>query len=125
MGDKRRDKRFKREHRVKVVYTPKTQLEGQRRVDKAKSLVGTPFVRMPGNREDSEIVLTTSDGTPIPVEAVEMVFNDMLLMDAVSDWGKDGPLYETTCDKRQLEVLEFAKKAYIDVEIPMAYRKPQ
>ncbi len=152
MSDKRRDKRWNREHRkkngngngssngesskvspenVRLVYRPKSDAEAKRRVARAKSLVGTPFVPLPGITDHSTIVFHTKDGTPVPAEAVEMVFNDMLLCDAVSNWGKDGPLYSDDIDERPgnastvyREVYEYALKAYAGVEIPKQLRRP-
>ena len=137
--DKRRRKRYKREHSnrtpvqpvqreklggVRLSYRPKDKGEGQRRVDRIDALRGTPFVRLPGNTPDGKVLFTTTDGTDITAEGVQMVFNDMLLMDAVSDWGKDGPRYAATIDPRTREVLVFAIKAYEGVEIPATLRPP-
>lgn len=121
-------KRWLREHRkkslnrklagtgIQVVDTPRDKAEGLRR-DK---LLGTPFVRLPGEPPQDQIQFTATDGTPVPTEAVEMVFNDMLLMDAIVGWGE----YEARCEGRQLEVLQFARKAYDGVEIPEKLRRP-
>lgn len=124
-------KRFKREHtdhgELTIVYRPKTQEEAQRRADRAVALTGTPFLCLPGHAADDDaahatIAFRASDGTPVPVEAVEIVFNDALLMDAVSNWGEDGPLYRETYPPggRQLEIYEWAQRAYSEakVEIP-------
>lgn len=142
MSDKRRDKRWKREHakrtkqqkptvigpkgeKMQLVYRPKTKEESQRRVDRAESLVGIPFVKLPGVTDHKAIAFTTKNGTPIPVEAVEMVFNDALLMDAISNWGEDGPLTRDTYDDDlHREIYEYAQKAYEGVEIPEKLRRP-
>lgn len=93
--------------------------------ERAQALVGTPFIRLPGNPPSHRVQLTTSDGTKIRTDAVEMVFNDMLLMDAISGYGQDGPLYKDTLDSPlQAEVLAFAIKAYEGVELPEVFRKP-
>ena len=154
MSDKRRDKRFKREHRertkkamnpcdvlsidraglsveaengYRVVYRPKTEAEVQRRVDRAQALVkgNAPFLRLPGTPDPKTILFTSTNGTPVPVEAVEMVFNDALLMDAISAWGEDGPLtFDTYDDDLHREIYRYAQKAYAGVEIPKSLRKP-
>lgn len=140
MSDKRKDKRWKREHgkrsRITVtdakgekwslIYRAKTPEEGKRRADRAEQLCGTPFVSLPGVTDHSVILFTAKNGTPIPAEAVEMVFNDALLMDAISDWGKDGPLtFDTYDDDLHREVYEYAQKAYEGVEIPEKLRRPK
>jgi hypothetical protein len=118
VSDRRVRKRFFREHRhdresgVRIVYRPKTAEEARRRVARAQALVGTPFLHLPSRPGDQEIVFHTSKGTPIPAGAVEMVYNDMLFMDAVSDNGQDGPLYEDTCTPEMLEVLNYARRMY-------------
>lgn len=129
-------KRWLREHRekslnrklagtgIQVVDTPRDKAEGLRRAERADKLLGTPFVRLPGEPQQDQIQFTATDGTPVPTEAVEMVFNDMLLMDAIVGWGEYGPLYEARCEGRQLEVLQFARKAYDGVEIPEKLRRP-
>jgi hypothetical protein len=131
--EERRRKRWNREHRKKVktpdggefqlVYRPKTEAERQRRADRANALVGTPFVSLPGVTDHKATLFTTKDGTPVPAEAVEMVFNDCLLMDAISNWGEDGPLYRDTLDTEVMrEVYEYGLKAYAGVEIPPQLR---
>lgn len=145
MSEPRRDKRWRREHRAKpaadlqrayatapngdrievVYYSPTTTDEAVRRIARANALNGTPFVRLPAAIDDDQAVaFTCKDGTPIPFEAVEMVFNDSLLLDAISNWGQDGPLYRDTIDGLQREVYDFAVTAYKDVPLPEAYRRP-
>jgi hypothetical protein len=59
------------------------------------------------------VAFIASDGTPVRVTDVEMVYNDMLLMDAISDHGKDGPLYVDALESEvEREVLKFALEAY-------------
>lgn len=134
MSDKRKDKRWKREHgkrsksedKLRVVYRPKDDAERQRRVDVANAIVGTPFVKLPGVTDHSITLFVSKNGTPITAEMVEMVFNDALLMDAISNWGKDGPLTKDTYDTDlEREVYEYAQKAYAGVEIPEKLRRPQ
>lgn len=136
MSDPRRDKRWRREHRpkrkitpggttIEVVYTPKTREEAQRRIDRAEQLCGTPFVRLPAAEPDrNSIAFLTRDGTPVPFAAVEQLYNDALLMDAISNWGQDGPLSRDTYDDWTREVYDFAVAAYKDVPLPEAYRRP-
>ena len=102
----------------RVVYRAKTSEEAQRRADRGKALVGTRFVRLPGNPPDHKILFVSRGGQKIRVSEVEMVFNDALLMDAVADWGKDGPLYRDTIEGIQLEVYEYAIQAYRNVDLP-------
>jgi len=147
MSDKRKDKRWKREHgkrtkgktdsndgaitkgpdnNIRIIYRPKTDAEARRRVKRAETLMGVPFIQLPGITDHKTILFTSKNGTPIPAEAVEMVFNDALLMDAISDWGKDGPLTKDTYDTDlEQEVYEYAQKAYAGVEIPEKLRRPK
>lgn len=112
---------------VEIVYRPKTDEERRRRVDRCNQLVGTPFLSLPpGVTDYKAIVFTATDGTPIKAEDVEMVFNDALLMDAISNWGEDGPLYKDTLDKPVMkEVYEWALTAYKGVELPPQLRPPE
>lgn len=136
MSDKRKDKRWKREHgkqrkgpdmdHVRVVYRCKDEAEAKRRVDRADALVGTPFVSLPGIVDHKATLFVSKNGTPVPAEAVGMVFNDALLMDVISGWGQDGPLTKDTYDDDlHREIYEYAQKAYEGVEIPQALRKPK
>lgn len=131
----RRKKRFKREYGgesgIRLVYRPKDEHEARRRADRAYFLIGTPFLCLPGHdpkdkNAHQQTAFFSTDGTPVPLVAVEMVFNDALLMDAISNWGEDGPLYETTVEGRQLEILQWARQAYAEamVEIPQQLKKP-
>jgi hypothetical protein len=99
---------------LRLVYRPNTTEEGARRAARAEFAAKNkfPFRHLPGNPPPHKIALVTTDGTKVRVEAVEMVYNDMLLMDFVSSEGIDGPLYRDTVSGRQLEVLEFALKEY-------------
>lgn len=107
----------------RVVYRPKTTGERQRRADRGAALLGTPFVRMPGGLADSH-VLFEMEGHRVKVSDVEMVFNDCLLLDAVSNYGEDGPLYRDTLTGAMVELYRYALKAYAGVELPAAYRMP-
>lgn len=109
---------------VRIIYRPKTEEEGKRRCDRAMLLRGTPFVRLPGALP-GDPVLFEVDGHGVKVSDVEMVFNDCLLMDAVSNYGEDGPLYRDTLNGPMLRVYEYAVKAYAGVELPAAYRMPE
>jgi hypothetical protein len=108
----------------RVVYRPKTKEEGFRRYDRAAALQGTPFVRMPGGLADSH-VLFEIEGHEVKVSDVEMVFNDCLFADAVSNYGEDGPLYKDTLEGPMVELYKYALKAYAGVELPAVYRMPQ
>lgn len=144
MSDKRRDKRFRREHRkrsaarqertkdagsgdrLRIVYSPKTNAERERRKTRMDALIGTPFVRLPGATDDKATAFVAKNGTPVPFGGVEMVFNDALLMDAISNWGEDGPLtYDTYEDDIHREVYNWAQEAYKGVEIPEKLRRPR
>jgi hypothetical protein len=105
---------------VRVVYRCKSPEERARRVARAQALAGTPFLLCPGlSRVDGAVAFVASDGTPVKVADVEMVYNDMLLMDAISDQGKDGPLYADTLESElEREVLKFAVEAYAGVRGP-------
>lgn len=130
---KRRRKRFNREHckrdskdGIRVVYRCKTQEEANRRVNRTNKLIGTPFINLPGIVDHKAILFITKKGTPVQAEVVEMVFNDCLLMDAVSNWGEDGPLYKDMLDSEEMqEVYEYAMRAYANVEIPEQLKNPK
>ena len=110
---------------IKVVYRPKTPEEAERRVKRAQSLE-VPFICLPGNPPDHRVLFESRDGHKIRVDFVEMVFNDALFMDAVSNWGEDGPLYADTLDTPIMrEVYEYALKAYSGVELPIQLRNPR
>jgi hypothetical protein len=142
MTDKRREKRYKREHRartnlagaaletgpeVRLIYRPKDQAEVKRRMDRAQNLVGTPFITLPNITDRNAALFRTKQGTPVSIADAEMVFNDSLLMDAVSDWGSDGPLYRDTLENdEQREMYDTVHKAFKDanVEIPQKLQRP-
>jgi len=98
--------------RIRVVYQCKDDAERWRRLERAESYKGTPFVCLPDNPPPHKVQFISKDGHKIKTEAVEMVYNDMLAMDFVSNYGEDGPLYRDTVDGVQLEVLEYAIRAY-------------
>lgn len=137
--DKRRRKRFERAHRkrslkgpmvtkptLELVYRPKSSAEAQRRENRARRLVGTPFVSLPGYPDRKAVAFVATNGYPVKVEDVEMVFNDAALMDAISNWGEDGPLmYDTYRDDLHREIYSFAQKAYAAVEIPPQIQRPK
>lgn len=111
---------------INVVYRCKDQAESDRRVARANWLVGTPFISLPEITDHKAILFTTKDGKEIPGEAVEMIFNDMLLMDAVSNWGEDGPLYKDTLDDDlHREAFAIAMKLYANVPIPEKVSKAE
>ena len=115
------------DNKIRVVYSPKTEAERTRRVKRMDSLIGTPFVRMPGDISEHKVLFITKFGDQkIRREIVEMVFNDALLADAVSGWGEDGPLYSDTLDNdAHREVWDYAVKAYAGVELPEKLRNPR
>jgi hypothetical protein len=120
---RKHDPRNKQPEKVEIVYRCKDKAERDRRVARIDWLVGTPFVSLPGVTDHKAILFTSKDGKPIPAEAVEMVFNDMLLMDAVSNWGIDGPLYKDTLDELHQEVYSFALERFAQVPIPEKVQK--
>jgi hypothetical protein len=114
--------------RTRIVYRCQTPEEARRRVARAEALVGTPFLRLPGNPPAHRVMFVASNGVKVRAEHVEMVFNDALLMDAVSNWGEDGPLYATTLDEdgpHQRECYEWALRAFAGVELPPQLRNPK
>ena len=105
------------------LYRPKTQAELLRRSERARHLVGSPFIHLPGNPHAHQVLAELPDGQKIRVGGVEMVFNDMLLMDAISNWGEDGPLYADTIDgEAHRAVYDYAMKAYAGVDLPPQFR---
>lgn len=83
--------------RTKLVYRPKTQEERERREARTKAYMGTPYVQLQGKPPQHK-VLFSSEGRKIRVMDVEMVHNDARMMDHISDYGQDGPLYKDTLD---------------------------
>jgi hypothetical protein len=111
---------------VRLVYRPKTQAEARRRASRVDALLGTPFVCLPGNPPDHKVLFVSKEGHKVRVKDIEMVFNDALLSDAVSNWGEDGPLYCETLDSDvHREAWEYAVKAYAGVELPEKLRNPR
>ena len=110
--------------KVRVVYRCKDEAESNRRAARANILIGAPFLRLPDNPPEHKVLLVTKDGSKIRRAEVEMVFNDMCLMDAISNWGENGPLYKDTLDERHAEVLSFALEAYKHVPLGR-YAKPE
>jgi len=105
--------------KIQIVYRPKTDAEARRRVARMDRLIGTPFIPLPGNPPVHKVLFVSSDGHKVRVCDVQMVFNDALLADAVSEWGEDGPLYEDTLDNAtHREAFEYARKAYASVKLP-------
>jgi hypothetical protein len=114
--------------KVQIVYRCKDDAERVRRVQRAEKLCGTPFIRLPGEPPQHKILFVSGTGDKVRVEHIEMVFNDALLMDAISNWGEDGPLYGDTLDgdpPNMREAYEYALKAYAGVELPPQLRNPR
>lgn len=111
--------------RVQVVYRPSTEEEALRRVERGEALVGTPSVSLPVDA--TKVLFITKSGMKVRKEVAEMVLNDALLMDAISAWGIDGPLYVDTLDAPDhLEVYHWVMEAVerLGVEIPEKLRRP-
>lgn len=95
---------------IEVVYTPKTPEEANRRVARAKQFLGKPFLRINPPRAPHIVLFTASNGQKVRIGNVEQIYNDMLLMDAISNNGQDGPLFESTCNDFELQILNAAKR---------------
>jgi hypothetical protein len=112
--------------RIRVVYRCKDDAERVRRVQRGEALVGTPFIQLPGKPRQDKVCFISTEGHKVRVNHVEMVFNDALLMDAISNWGEDGPLYAETLDRPVMkETYDWAVKAYAGVELPPQLRNPR
>lgn len=98
---------------LRVVYRCKNDDERARRCKRMDELVGKPFIELPNSPDKHKVLFVSKDGYKVRVNEVEMVYNDMVLMDYVSNYGEDGPLYRDTCEKLQLEVLDYAVVAYL------------
>lgn len=88
-------------------------------------MVGTPSVSLPVDA--TKVLFITKSGMKVRKEVAEMVLNDALLMDAISAWGIDGPLYVDTLDAPDhLEVYHWVMEAVerLGVEIPEKLRRP-
>lgn len=97
---------------VRLVYRPKDDAERARIIERIKQMIGSPFIQLPGKPSQHKVLFVSTCGKKIRVEHVEMVYNDAALCDAISDYGKDGPLYKDTIDGLQLEVYNYAIEAY-------------
>ena len=106
---------------VEVVYRCEDENERKRRVNRAKVLVGTPWIYPPVALHKVCLVI---EGQKIRAEALGMVFNDACLMDACSGWGEDGPFYRDTVSGNQLRCYSEALKLYAGVEIPKQLQNP-
>jgi hypothetical protein len=112
------------ERRVRLVYRPKSPAEAHRRELRTKRLVGTPFLQLPGKPAQHRVLFTTSEGHKARVSDVEMVFNDAAIIDSVSNWGEDGPLYKDTLDTPVMrELYDYAVEAFARVDLPAQLRK--
>ena len=104
---------------LRIVYRPKSEHEARRRVARAYELVGNSFQHIPGNPNPKSVAFVADDGTKIRVEVLEMIFNDAVLCDYVSDYGNEGPLYKDTLDTElHKQAFAAALKAYGVDEIP-------
>jgi len=108
-----------------IVYRPKTEAEAQRRVERSKCLQGLPFLHLPDNPPQHRI-LFEFHGVKVRVSNVEMVFNDALLMDAISNWGQDGPLYRDTLNDAPVMNAAFwwACEAYKNINLLASVKMP-
>lgn len=112
---------------VHVVYRPKSDSERSRRLSRAQALVGIPFVSLPDSTPENgeEVLFESSEGYGVKRSEVEMVYNDALMLDAVSNWGEDGPLYGDTLDTPTMrEAYTYALNRYVGVPIPVQLRRP-
>ncbi len=92
--------------------------------DRANGLIGTPFVHLPERLSEHQ-VLFECEGVKVCVGIVEMMFNDALLLDAVSSWGEDGPLYRDTLDTPiERSIFWKACELYRGVTLPSVYKMP-
>jgi hypothetical protein len=117
-------------NKIRLVYRCKTKEEAWRRVKRAETLVGKPFLRLPGHPDPKSVAFISKQNIAVKIEDVEIVYNDMLLMDAIRDHGKDGPLTKDTYGDDQQgrlmrEVLDYAIKAYCGHTWQLKNLKPQ
>jgi hypothetical protein len=103
--------------RVQLVYRCKSREEALRRVERAEALEGKPFLSLPGSPDPESVAFISKQNRAVKVKDVEMVYNDTLLMDAISDQGLDGPLTKDTYGESpqgrfMREVLDWAIAAY-------------
>ena len=75
---------------------------------KVDQFIGLPFVLIPGIPPDHTIAGETYEGVKLRVGAVQMVWNDMLLMDAISGIGT----YARTALPLELACIEVAERLY-------------
>jgi hypothetical protein len=119
-GDRIED--IQRDGQTKLVYRPRDAAEAKRTTDRAYFLVGIEWIKpaVPLHK-----VMFEWEGHLVRAQELGMVFNDACLMDAISGWGVDGPLYRDTLDRPVM------RKAYTDalalyegIEIPEKLRNP-
>ena len=72
------------------------------------SLVGKPFMLLPGKPSEHEVLGETSEGFKMRAGGVQMVWNDMLLMDAIEGAG----YYARMVRQRNLDFLKLAESLY-------------
>jgi hypothetical protein len=77
-------------------------------MEKMDSMVGRPFVLLPGAPSEFKVAGVSRGGVKIRNGAIEQVWNDALLMDAISGDGS----YLRRCRDLEIQVLELAEKAY-------------
>lgn len=89
-------------------------MTNEERLKRADAYRGTPFKRLPGDPPQHKVLGALADGFIVRVSVVEMVWNDMLLMNAIEGDGTYEALYPLDdnggCPQRQ--ILELARKLY-------------
>lgn len=90
-----------------------TREEQFRRHTRAEKTIGEPFRRLPGDVPPHKIVGELANGGKVPVEAVEMVWNDAHTIDAICGQGH----YERVMPNIEREILAMARKLYEAAEV--------
>ena len=80
----------------------------QEKVRIAETLIGKPFVSLPGHPPEWQTITTTKEGIELRVAVIEQVFNDALLMDAIEG---PGTFHQTAGPLEQI-ALTAALQAY-------------
>ena len=78
------------------------------------SLVGKPFMLLPGKPSEHEVLGETSEGFKMRAGGVQMVWNDMLFMDAIEGAGYYARMVRLRCRtiQRNLDFLKLAESLY-------------
>ena len=85
-----------------------TFAEAERRRVRARENLGEPFFELTGR--DKQEMIPIGDGWLVPIEGIEMVFNDAQCIDFICGDGT----YERVCRRAERAVLPIARKMFAE-----------